>query len=115
MNNDAAQTTYAIYPALCTKHVWGVTFTTTTEGFEQAQGIRFISENKPVLIAFNGDTSTTTFAFPSGRPAASTATVACWVDGAVNTPTTVTTTNVTLSAAPDTDSRLMIFYESAYD
>jgi hypothetical protein len=113
LGNDPTQVRYSVYPQFTKEHVWGVAFTTTTEGFEQAQALRGVSQYKPKIVAYNGDTATTTFAFPSATPAASTATVAVWVDGAVNTPTTVTTTNVTLAAAPDTDSRVVILYEYA--
>ena len=111
LGNDPTQVQYSICPQFTKEHVWGIAFTTTTEGFEQAQALRGVSQYKPKIVAYNGDTSTTTFAFPSATPAASTATVAVWVDGAVNTPSTITTTNVTLAAAPDTDSRVVIFYE----
>jgi hypothetical protein len=115
LGNDPAETTYSVYPQYCTKHVWGASFSTTTEGFEQAQGVRFISEYHPKVVGFNGDTSTTTFTLPTGVPAASTATMAVWADGTVDTNWTLTTTNITTATAPDTDSKIVVFYESEYE
>jgi hypothetical protein len=115
MNNDPAETTYNVYPQLTKEHVWGTAFSTTTEGFELAQGVRFISQYKPKLAAFNGDTTTTTFTLPTDVPAASTATIAVWVNGTADTSWTLTTTNITTSEAPQTDQKIVVFYESEYE
>ena len=115
MNNDPAETVYSINPQYTKKHVWGASFTTTTEGHEQAQGVSVISEDKPKVVAWLGDTSTTTFALPTDVPAASTATVAVWVDGTVDTNWTITTTNISTATAPDTDSVVVAWYESDYE
>ena len=104
---------YTVRPMFVTKYPWGVAFATATEGFTQAQGLRGVSVYKPKLIAFNGNASAATFAFPATEPAADTGKVAVWVAGVVTTPSTVTTTNFTLAATPTTDAKVVVFYEVA--
>jgi hypothetical protein len=104
---------YTVIPAFVTKHIWGIAFSASTEGFTQAQALRGVSQYKPKLVAYNGDNLTTTFAFPATAPAADTAKVKVWVDGVVTTPSTVATTQFVLATAPTTDANVVVFYEVA--
>lgn len=113
LDENPEERLYSVRPQFATKYPWGVSFATTTEGCTRAQLFRGVSQYKPKLIAFNGDNATVAFAFPSAAPAADVAKVKVWVNGVVTTPSTVTTTNFTLSSTPATDANVVVFYEVA--
>jgi len=103
---------YTIRPQFVTKHLWGTAFAVGTEGFEQAQGFRGISEYKPRLASFLGDSAETDFAFDTDFPAQSTDKIAVWVSGVLTTASiTKATTGVQWTTAPITDAEIVIFYE----
>ena len=105
---------YTVTPQFINEYPWGVSFTTSTEGFTRAQGLRGVSQYKPKIVAFNGSGSDTTFAFPSAKAAASTSKVKVWVDGTlqeVTTDVTVNTTSLVFTTAPDADANIVAFYE----
>jgi hypothetical protein len=103
---------YTIRPQYVKKYPWGVSFATGTEGFEQAQGFRGISQYKPRLVGFLGDDSETSFLFDTSLPAQSTDKIAVWVDGSlITSDITKATTGVEWTTAPTTDANIVIFYE----
>ena len=105
---------YTVRPQFVTQYPWGVSFDVNTEGFEQAQGLRGISEYKPRLVSFLGDTAETSFVFDTSFYAQSTDKIAVWVDGTLTTTNiTKVTTGVQWTTAPDTDAEIVIFYEYA--
>ena len=105
---------YTIRPQFIKKYPWGVSFASGTEGFDQAQGFRGISEYKPRLVGFLGDDSNTAFVFDTGYPAQATGKIAVWVDGVLTTADiTKATTGVEWATAPTTDANVVIFYEYA--
>lgn len=113
LDENPEERMYTVNPQFVTQYPWGVSFASGTEGFTQAQGLRGVSEYKPKLSAWKGDNATVTFAFDSDYPAASTDKIEVWVDGSAVTPSTVTTTNFTLSTTPSTDGEVVAFYEVA--
>lgn len=103
---------YTVRPQYVKKYPWGVTFDNSTEGFEQAQGFRGISEYKPRLVGFQGDNAETDFVFDTDYPAQSTDKIAVWVNGTlVTADITKATTGVQWTTAPTTDAAIVIFYE----
>jgi len=111
MSENVAVHTYTISPAVVTAHLWGTTFTSTAEGFTEAQGLIGMSRYMPSVCAWLATTSATTFAFPSGVPAAATTNISVFVDGVADTAWTPTTTNITTSTAPGNTKRVVVFYE----
>lgn len=105
---------YTVRPQFVKKYPWGVSFADGTEGFEQAQGFRGISEYKPRLVGFQGDNAETDFTFDTDYPAQSTDKITVWVDGTEQTSDiTKATTGVQWTTAPTTDANIVIFYEYA--
>jgi len=102
---------YTVRPQFVRSHLWGVDFDAATEGFEQAQGLRGVSEFKPKIVAFLGDTSATTFTFPSGATAQATGKIVSWIDGVLTTADTLGTDSIGFAVAPDTDAVIVVFYE----
>lgn len=106
---------YTVTPQFVTQYPWGVTFTTGTEGYGRAQVLRGETQYKPKLVAFNGDASQTTFAFPTSYPAASTAKIdGVWVDGTLQEETTdytSSTASIVFTTAPAANANIVVFYE----
>ena len=102
---------YTIRPQFVKKYPWGVSFAGGTEGFEQAQGFRGISQYKPRLISYKGDDSETSFVFDTSYYAQATGKITIWVNGTEDTVATKATTGVTFATAPTTDAMVVIFYE----
>lgn len=106
---------YTVRPLFVKTHVWGEDFSTGTEGFEQAQMFRGISQFKPKIIAFAGaiNSAEVRTNFPSAYPAATTSKVRCWIDGTVSTPETVETSGMTwtTAAGATTGAMLVVYYE----
>lgn len=107
--------TYAVRPQLATKHVWGASLSTATEGVSMAQAFRGISEYKPKIVAFKGNNTATQFSLPASSPAISTAKMAVWSNGVSQTSGAVTlgTATVTFTTAPTTGAMVVVFYEHA--
>ncbi len=104
---------YTVRPLFVKEHLWGVAFSTSTEGFEQAQGLRGIAKNKPKVIAYQGDNTVTTFALDP--VAVNTDNIGVWVNGVDYSGTaTLATNQVDFGTSPPTTSaNITIFYEHA--
>jgi hypothetical protein len=112
LTGDAEERTYTVRPQYVTKHIWGTTLSTSTEGANQAQGFRGVSVYKPRIVSFLGDNTATDFAFDTAYPAFSTDKIAVWVAGVLTTANiTKATTGVQWTTAPTTDAMIVIFYE----
>jgi len=110
MDDNPEARSYPITPMIVTKHLWGPTFAVGTEGATKAQAVRLVSEGKPKIVAFLTDNATTTFTLPAAKPATAVGKIAVYLNGAVSTPSTVTTTAVAYATAPTTGD-LDIVYE----
>lgn len=109
---DPEQKAYTIRPQFVKNHLWGTALSTSTEGAEQAQGFRGISEFKPKIVSFIADNSETEFALPTGYPAQSSDKIAVFVNGVLQTADITKATNsVQFTTAPTTDANVDIFYE----
>lgn len=108
------QRSYSIKPQFSTTYPWGLEFSTAVEGFCRAQLLRGISEYRPKIVAYAGDGSTKVFALPTASPAASTAKIKVWVDGVLDTPDTLATTQFewTTGSEPTTGGDIVVFYET---
>lgn len=104
---------YTVRPLFIKKYPWGTEFSTSTEGFEQAQLLRGITEYKPKIVAYQGDNSTAAYTFPSDYPAASTDKITIWIDGTECTTATEATDGFTLAHATEatTGAIIVVFYE----
>jgi hypothetical protein len=101
---------YTMVPSIVSKHVWGTAFSEATEGFTSAQFIRGYTRGKPKKIAWLGNNTIVEFTFPTDFPAI-VASVAVWLNGVLTTPTTVTTTKITMATAPGTGVNMTVAYE----
>ena len=111
---EAAEYQFSVVPQLVTQHVWGTTLTDNVEGATQAQCIRFITQFKPVLVAWQADNTITAFPFATTKPAVSTAKIhGVWVNGVVDASSTNTTAGVTPTAKPSNGQVVVCFYEMA--
>jgi len=103
---------FSFRPLFVTKHIWGTSFVSGTEGFIQAQGVRLVSQYKPKIVAFKADNSATEFDFSADFPAQSTDKIEVWVAGVEQTDgITKRTTQVEFTTAPTTDAMVVVFYE----
>ena len=104
---------YSFTPAYVTKHMWGTTFSKTTEGFVRAQVIRGVSQYKPVLVSFLGDGVTKAFPFDTAVPAQATGKIAVWDNGALQSSgVTKSTAGVVFGTAPTDAHVITVFYET---
>ncbi len=105
---------YTIRPQVSSKHLWGATFSASTEGYTEAQVVRGVTEYKPKMLAWKGDNSTTTFALSPSVAADNTAKVTVYADGVDQSAAiTVSTNAVVFTTAPTTDAIVVAFYETA--
>lgn len=102
---------YTLNPQFVRKYPWGVTFGLSTEGFEQAQALRAVTEYKPKLVAWKADGATTEFLFPTDAPAAAVGKVTVWVSDSASVPDTTLTTAIQYTTAPTTDAMIVCLYE----
>lgn len=111
-DDNAEEVSYKLFPALVTKHLWGASFSESTEGFVRAQVLRGMTEYPPRIVAWQGDGSTTTFNFPSDAQAATTDKIVVWVDGTEQTTgITKAVTGLTFTSAPSSGAMIVAFYE----
>ncbi len=105
---------YTVRPQFVKQYPWGVSFAVGTEGFEQAQGFRGISEFKPRLVAFQASTTAAeTFTFSTDFPAQATGKISVWNDG-TNWTGTATLATATFALEPATATAfIVVFYEYA--
>lgn len=111
MNENAAVFQYEIAPNPTTKHLWGATMSTGTEGAAEAAMLEGMGEDRPKIIAFKTDGYAVDFNFPTNFPATSAAKVKCWLDGTPSTPTSTLVNKVTYGVAPTADQILVVYYE----
>jgi hypothetical protein len=104
---------YTVRPQFVSKHLWGVAFTTGTEGVTKAQGFRGVANGQPTVAAFKGNNTATQFALPADMPATSTTVMQVWKEGVLQTSgvATLTTSQITFTTAPTTGARIVVFYE----
>lgn len=104
---------YSFRPLIVAAHLWGESFTTISEGFTQAQGLRLVSEYKPKVVAFQGISTQLTFTMPTGEPPASAEKIEVWDAGVLQTAGQVTaSTTILVFAASVTDGNIIVaFYE----
>ena len=104
---------YSFTPAYVTKHMWGTTFSKTTEGFTRAQVIRGVSEHKPVLVSYLGDGATKAFPFDTAVPAQAEAKIAVWDNGVLqSTGVTKSVKGIVFDTAPTASNVIVVFYET---
>jgi len=115
MDDNPEEKVYSIYPQLTKEHLWGLAFSTATEGFLQAQIIRGVSEYKPHIVAWQvADTAAVTLSFPSAYPAQSTSKITVWHDGVLITPGTLATGSIEFAGGSlSTSDYVVCFYEVA--
>lgn len=111
MNAEKAPTAYDITPRRVGHNILGVPFTRATNGYNRAQGNRYISENPLMLVAWKADGTATEFTFNTDYPAISLAKSAFAIDGALVTPSAVIPAKVTMSAAPTSGKIIIGLYE----
>lgn len=111
MGDSPQETKYALSLRIASKHIWGTAFATNLEGALEGQFAEIMTEGKPKIVAWIGDAAAVAFSFPASYPAYSTAKVKVWKNGVLETPSSVTTTTITLSAAPATGAMVVAFYE----
>lgn len=109
MDENPTEMLFRIRPQIVTSYLWGLPFTELANGATEAQVAERMFEGKPQLDSWLGDNSAV--AFTLSRTAISTAKIACYVNGVLQTPLSTTTTVVTLSAAPATNADVNILYE----
>lgn len=110
MNDNPSEVRYQVIASPSTRHIWGVTLTTNTEGATEAAALEGMSAGKPKIIAFLGNNSATYFDLPTAYPARSTASMKCWVDSAPNA-ATFTTTRCTPVGTPGVGKIVVVMYE----
>lgn len=111
MNADPDVSQFRLYPQYSSKHLWGESLSSGTDGGSRAQVQRIIMNYRPLFVKFDGDNSTTEFTFDSDRPAQSTDDINVWVDGILQTADfTAATTGVTFTTAPTTDANIVVGY-----
>lgn len=109
--------TYTIRPQFTGSYPWGVKFTTATEGAIRAQGVRGISEYKPMLSVWKGDNIITDFNLPLDYPAVSADKMETYVydagagTAAIDATAVHTTADTTPTAKPDSSDIVTVFYE----
>lgn len=111
----ADENAYSLTPSVATSPPWGTAFTAITTGYTEAQYLRFTSENPPMMDAWTGNGTLTTFTL-SWTPI-STAKTAVIVNGVAASVSSVDTSNktVTVSVAPANDSAVVAWYETTDD
>jgi hypothetical protein len=114
---EANERMYTLSPMYVTAHLWGVQFTASVEGFTRGQLIRGISQYKPCVVGYKGDASAKAFCFDSAKPAASTAKVTVWQNGALVTSGSATYSptlyGVVFTTAPAATDVITVLYETS--
>jgi len=86
MGQDAQDTRYKVAPAVVTKHIWGTSLATGTEGATSMQIAEIHTTARPNIVAWlsAGGGGTTTFTFPTAKPnlfATRPNSIVVWSDG----------------------------------
>jgi hypothetical protein len=114
MDENAAELKYAVAPNPTTKHVWGTAIAAGTEGATELAFINGMSKNKPNIVAFKANGSTSAFLFPTAKPAKLTTSIEVWDNGvlkALSSDYTVTTAGVTFTSPPTSGHIIVVLYE----
>lgn len=112
MNDNPGEIRYQVVANPSTKHVWGTSLITGTEGATEAAAIETMSAGRPKIVAWKTDGTVTDFLFPTAAQATSAGAVTCWLDGVlVSSGITVTTDKIAYGVAPTTGKWLVAFYE----
>ena len=115
MDENPAEDRYSIAPNPTTKHLWGTSLVSGTEGATEMALAEGMSEGKPNVVAFRGNSSATAFLLPTAKPATATAKMKVWQNGVEKTVggglATLTTTTITFSVALATGDMIVCFYE----
>lgn len=113
-NQEAAEYQFSLVPQLVTQHIWETSLADGTEGATQAQCIRFITQYKPTIVAWQADGIETEFSFDTAKQAVSTSKIhGVWVDGTVDATATLATDKVTPTSTPTVGQVVVCFYEVA--
>lgn len=117
MDENAAEDLYRIAPNPTTKHLWGTTLISGTEGATEMALAEGMAESKPNIVAFKGDGTVVAFLLPTGKPATATVKMKIWKNGVVQAVGTglasLTVTTITFTAAPANGDMVVVFYEYA--
>lgn len=114
MNDNSANDTLSVAPAVVKQHLWGEDFTMLADGFLSAQALECWSNGMPRITSFKGDNTEDEFLFPTNEPCVSTAGVVVYVNGVKKTLTTdytIATTKVNFVAAPALDADIQVWRE----
>jgi hypothetical protein len=112
MSENPEDTRYMVYMSPTTKHLWGATMTTATEGATEAQFVRGMAEYKPHVAAWLADGTETHFPFATDKQAATITKVDVYVNGVLTSAgITVSTDKLTFTAAPTLNDEIVAFYE----
>jgi hypothetical protein len=119
LDENPEERLYSLRPQFTSKHLWGVAFSNSVEGFLEAQVLRGITQYKPNIAVWKGNNTLTQFNLPTERPAADVDKVSVWVydasagAAAADATATITTTTVDPTVTPDVDDIVIALYEYA--
>lgn len=112
MTDNVLEQKYKVAPRISKYNLWGTQLTLADDYCESSQGIVLMTEGKPELLAFKADGTEDEFLFPTSEPAISTAKIAVWKNGVLQSSgMTLATTKVTFTVAPTSGDRIVVFYE----
>lgn len=107
-NDTPTEQTYTVVPQFVSKHLWGTSLATATDGAGRMQAVRGVSTYKPKVCTFQGNNTATTFAFPVTEPAVSATGIKVWVNGVLQTENfTAKTTSIEFTTAPTTNAMVV--------
>jgi hypothetical protein len=105
---------WSMTPMVVSKHLWGVSFASATEGALVGQVLRVNTRGKPHIAAWKGDNTVTKFLFSADHHAVSTAKIhIVTVNGAADATATKEVDGVTPTAKPGSGDMIVCFYEYA--
>jgi hypothetical protein len=110
-DDNAADLIYRVAPFITEAHLWGVAFTTGTDGAIESQFSERMTEGRPFMDVWQGDNVATVFTLTN--TALSTNKITVFLNGVLRTANlTVTVNSVTFNAAkPNVGDDLDILYE----
>lgn len=112
LDENPESRTYAMRPNMSTRYPWGASC--TGAGVTRAQGFRGVGNYKPIMSAWKGDNSATTFSMATGYAAVGTGNLKVFVNGTDWSSTaTLATNSVVFETAPTTGAMIVAFYEHA--
>lgn len=112
MNDNPGEFRYQVIASPSTKHIWGTSLSTGTEGATEAAVIETMSAGRIKVVAWKTDGVAVDFLFPLDKQATSAGSVTAWLDGVlVSSGITVTTDKIAYAVAPTTGKYLVALYE----